>query len=165
MSSWAMQPVVSHVLLPCSSAHPVLTSFCMHTCFSLHQFPTFALPLLLTFRPDSDSGFQRTSKDAALFSSQLLPVELLYLTRLGTKCPLCSHSEDGLGSMQVYCFSSQPCSCYGVCDNLFPSAFQQPLLHHALHLLYGPCSLPLGGLHLPHRSLDNGNYGTPHGGE
>uniref|UniRef100_A0A8B9BH73 Ergosterol biosynthesis 28 homolog n=2 Tax=Anser TaxID=8842 RepID=A0A8B9BH73_9AVES len=32
--------------------------------------------------PDSDSGFQRTSKDAALFSSQLLPVELLYLTSL-----------------------------------------------------------------------------------
>lgn len=129
---------------------------------------TSSLPLLslffLTFRPDSDSGFQCTSEHVALFSSQLVPMELLYLARLGTKCPLCSHSKHRLGSMQVHCFSTRPCLYYGVCDNLF-SAFQQPLLHHTLHLRCGPCSLPFRGLHLPHCSLDNGNHGTPHGSE
>ncbi|XP_064006066.1 ergosterol biosynthetic protein 28 homolog isoform X1 [Pogoniulus pusillus] len=38
-----------------------------------------------------------------------------------------------------------------------------PLLPDALHLLFGPYSLSLRGLHLPHCSLDNWSYGTPHG--
>lgn len=62
-------------------------------------------------------------------------------------------------------FSIQPCSCphYGLYDNLVLCALQQPLLHHTLHLLFGSCSLPLRGLHLPHCSLDDWSYGTPHG--
>ena len=137
----------------------------MCTCFSLHQYPTLALPSSPAFRPDNACDFQCTIEHAALFSSQLFPRELLHLTRQGTKHPPCCHSEDRWGSMQVCLFSTQPCLCpyYGLHDNLLLSALQQPLLHHTLHLLFGPCSFPLRGLHLPHCSLDNWSYGTPHG--
>lgn len=78
----------------------------------------------------------------------------LCAARVGTDRAACSFAS-----------SIQPCLCpyYGLYDNLLLSALQQPLLHHALHLLFGPCSLPLRGLHLPHCSLDNWSYGTPHG--
>lgn len=153
------QPSPVALVLCSSSSHPLFV--CAHA----SHFPS-ALPLLspLHLPPGQIMPVTFNAPLNTLSSQQFLR-ELLHLTRQGTKCPLCCHSEDRWGSMQVCFFSTQPCSCpfYGLYDNLLLSALQQPLLHHTLHLLFGPCSLPLRGLHLPHCSLDNWSYGTPHG--
>lgn len=84
---WVMQPEVSQDRPRSLLIQFSLFDVCRY--FSFHWCPTHVLPSSPSFGPDKACDFQCAIEHAAPFSSQLLPREILHLTRQGTKSPLC----------------------------------------------------------------------------